>query len=721
MLKASGLLAACLLGGGHSRAGDSSAEGAAPAGPSATAAGTADLGWYMSGCCVPLDGIGSPGVNTTVMYSYLTCDNDDLRRGLEQLPGGVESWVQLGSDLFFEAYHDCRHPKSDTFALTPNEYCGFSFNRTPTDSSRRYCEETYLAPVRDTLRRIHGFGEDSRIRGWYLFDEPSQKPVFHFSQGYGDGNAEDDYLVGDWDGDGDDNLAVLRDGCAWQDLDGDGFHDRIQCFGRGDAEDQYLVGDWDGDGDDNLAFRDDGCVFMDIDGDPAHVLRRCYGDGNAEDQYLVGQWDDRAGADRRNRPDRLAVRRDGCVLMDTDGWGNHDRTQCYGDGDAEDAYLVGDWDGDGVDNLAVRRGNCVWMDFDGDSIHDHIECYDFDETDNVPGGQDVDQYLAGEWDGPRPWCGVDGAACRDSRDRVALRRHNRVLARVGGMRDQPWLPETMREIRDYIRGAELELGFTPRPVLGVLDYHVIETPATYGELSAWQDAADVVGMDFYPKGPGSPAEDFLPDQGPGGWGWSRAREIIDRLAANGRPAYYVAQAQGPTSGRRLGYAPAVAPTLPEIRWSAWTPLIQGLEGTLFWWWPFSDLDHGLDSPTIRESVQAVAEEIETLNASRILRKGKTSFAYRFSPPDANLAVALRSYQGSWYLLVANETHRAQTVVFSLTLPPPACSKVGVTELIRGVGLSFQSLTCPSGPATFRDHLEEGAVRAYRLFDPIEIE
>jgi hypothetical protein len=29
--------------------------------------------------------------------------------------------------------------------------------------------------------------------------------------------------------------------------------------------------------------------------------------------------------------------------------------------------------------------------------------------------------------------------------------------------------------------------------------------------------------------------------------------------------------------------------------------------------------------------------------------------------------------------------------------------------------------CPSGPATFRDQLEEGAVRAYRLFDPIEIE
>jgi hypothetical protein len=120
-------------------------------------------------------------------------------------------------------------------------------------------------------------------------------------------------------------------------------------------------------------------------------------------------------------------------------------------------------------------------------------------------------------------------------------------------------------------------------------------------------------------------------------------------------------------------------------------------------------------------VQAVAREIETLNTSRILREGKTSFAYRFSPADANLAVALRSYQGRWYLFVANETHRAQTVDWSLTLPPPACSKVGVSELIRGVGLPFQTLMCPSGPATFRDQLEEGAVRAYRLFDPIEIE
>ncbi|WP_155893916.1 hypothetical protein, partial [Cystobacter fuscus] len=41
----------------------------------------------------------------------------------------------------------------------------------------------------------------------------------------------------------------------------------------------------------------------------------------------------------------------------------------------ESEYLVGDWNGDGLDNLAVRRGNCVYMDFNFDGVHDRLQCY----------------------------------------------------------------------------------------------------------------------------------------------------------------------------------------------------------------------------------------------------------------------------------------------------------------------------------------------------------
>jgi hypothetical protein len=40
-------------------------------------------------------------------------------------------------------------------------------------------------------------------------------------------------LVGDWDGDGRDNIAVRRGNCVLMDVNYDGTHDREQCYGNG--------------------------------------------------------------------------------------------------------------------------------------------------------------------------------------------------------------------------------------------------------------------------------------------------------------------------------------------------------------------------------------------------------------------------------------------------------------------------------------------------------
>ncbi|MBC6423355.1 MAG: hypothetical protein GDA43_20000 [Hormoscilla sp. SP5CHS1] len=61
--------------------------------------------------------------------------------------------------------------------------------------------------------------------------------------------------------------------------------------------------------------------------------------------------------------------------MDFNLDGSSDRQQCYGNGNGESQYLVGDWDGDGKDNLAVRRGNRVLMDFNFDGDHDRTQTY----------------------------------------------------------------------------------------------------------------------------------------------------------------------------------------------------------------------------------------------------------------------------------------------------------------------------------------------------------
>jgi hypothetical protein len=72
------------------------------------------------------------------------------------------------------------------------------------------------------------------------------------------------------------------------DYDGNGTVDNILAFGNGNTEDEYLVGDWDGDGTDEIAVRRNNRTFMDYDGNGTVDNILAYGNGNTEDQYLVG-------------------------------------------------------------------------------------------------------------------------------------------------------------------------------------------------------------------------------------------------------------------------------------------------------------------------------------------------------------------------------------------------------------------------------------------------
>ena len=223
----------------------------------------------------------------------------------------------------------------------------------------------------------------------YNFDTSADK-----LQIYGFGNTEDEYLVGDWNGDGTDNLAVRRDNEIWMDIDLKPAADKIQTYGFGNNDDEYLVGDWNGDGVDNLAVRRGNEILMDTNFDLWSDLTQRYGRGNSEDEYLVGDWDG-------DGKDNLAVRQDNKVWMDYNFDGRADLIQTYGFGNNDDEYLVGDWDGDGKDNLAVRRGIQVFMDTNFDLYADKVQTYGF--------GNDEAQYLVGDWDG-------------DGKDNLAVRR-----------------------------------------------------------------------------------------------------------------------------------------------------------------------------------------------------------------------------------------------------------------------------------------------------------
>ncbi|MCK6210876.1 hypothetical protein KZX45_10010 [Georgenia sp. EYE_87] len=202
------------------------------------------------------------------------------------------------------------------------------------------------------------------------------------------GRSGDGVLVGDWDGDGVDTVAVRRDRTFYVNDGHDGTADRVFEYGR--PGDVVLVGDWDGDGVDTLAVRR---------GAEYH-LKNSIGSGAADkvivygrpgDQVFVGDWN-------ADEADSFAVRR-GAVyyVRNSISTGVADKVVRYGrDGDTT---LVGDWDGDGTDTLAVRRGSEY-------HIKNSISAGAADRV--VVYGRESDDVLVGDWNGD----GVDSLGVR---------------------------------------------------------------------------------------------------------------------------------------------------------------------------------------------------------------------------------------------------------------------------------------------------------------------
>jgi hypothetical protein len=235
--------------------------------------------------------------------------------------------------------------------------------------------------------------------------------MYCFSQ-----QERDIYYVGDWDGDGIDNIAIRRNATFHFDINGDGKADRTQTYGNGDNRlstfvDHYLIGDWDGDKRDNLAVRRGSQILMDHNFDGAADKVFSFGNGDVTingitDVYLVGDWNG-------DGTDNIAVRRGSEILMDYNFDGTADKVFSFGNGDLTingivDGYLVGDWDGDGIDNIAVRRGAEILMDYNFDETADKF--FSFGNGDVEINGI-VDVYMVGDWNG-------------DGSDNIAVLREN---------------------------------------------------------------------------------------------------------------------------------------------------------------------------------------------------------------------------------------------------------------------------------------------------------
>ena len=220
---------------------------------------------------------------------------------------------------------------------------------------------------------------------WYLnnnFDSASDLQFLF-------GVTTDERLVGDWDGDGVDTVAIRR-GNAFHLLNSHagGSADRVLTYGR--AGDQVYIGDWDGNGTDTFAVRRGNEFFVQnsLNGGTADYVISY---GRATDEVLVGDWDG-------DGTDTFAVRRGTEFhIRNSMTSGVADRVAAYGR--ANDVAIVGDWDGDGRDTIGVRRGTVF-------HLRNMISGGNADIT--VTYGRETDQHLVGDWNGD----GVDTLGLR---------------------------------------------------------------------------------------------------------------------------------------------------------------------------------------------------------------------------------------------------------------------------------------------------------------------
>lgn len=123
-------------------------------------------------------------------------------------------------------------------------------------------------------------GDRCRIQGPSSDGQPERRVV-----------PGEEYFAGRWKPGKSARLGARAGRCVDLDDAGDDRPDRHICYEYLGTIDQVLVGDWNGDGTDDLILRRGDCVFVDTRLDGTHTETQCMASQRGPAEYFAGSWD----------------------------------------------------------------------------------------------------------------------------------------------------------------------------------------------------------------------------------------------------------------------------------------------------------------------------------------------------------------------------------------------------------------------------------------------
>jgi hypothetical protein len=250
-------------------------------------------------------------------------------------------------------------------------------------------------------------------------------------------------VVGDWNGDGADEIAIFYKGEWFLDLNNNGQWDPEDLWAKlGSEADKPVVGDWDADGKDDI-----GIFGPEWPGDPRH-LEFEPGLPDPDNQRLVQP-------DPKNVPPDPEKATDGERLMRLTAKGKERADlidHVFRFGGPADVPIAGDWNGDGIRSVGVFRSGKWHFDMDGDGR--------WSEGDQVAHfGQQGDIPIVGDFNG-------------DGIEEIGIYRNGQWIIDTNGNRQ---IDEGDQRI-DLGTGADL-------PVVGDFNGDGTDEPALYRQLA----------------------------------------------------------------------------------------------------------------------------------------------------------------------------------------------------------------------------------------------